>query len=79
MSKKADVKIFCNNIKYLRKKYNFSKTQMAKKLGVTIKTLTVIENGTIPTKMSCKVLENIHINFDIPPTGIFIPLENQEK
>ncbi|MBE6654855.1 MAG: helix-turn-helix transcriptional regulator [Ruminococcaceae bacterium] len=67
MNYKKETQFFCENIKYLRKKHSLSLTSMAKKMGVSKKTLESIEQGVIPERMTCRVLFNISKNFGIEP------------
>ncbi len=75
MNKEKNKQIFCENIKILREKNNFSQTQMAQKLGVSLKTLRFLENGTLPPRVSVKIIYNIHNNFGIEIQDIFSPLD----
>ena len=77
MSKDLDLSIFCENIVFLRKHNNYSKTKMAKLLGTSIKSLNSIENGKVPKKLGCRILDNIYINFGILPKEIFLPLSKK--
>jgi len=42
----------CRNISYLRKKHNLSKSKMAKILGISVKSLNLIESGVIPSRLN---------------------------
>ena len=75
MRKESWKQILCQNIGYLRKKNNLSRTQMAKIMGVTIKTLDSIERGVIPQRTNINLLYNLHRYFDIPMQDLLEPLE----
>ncbi len=66
--------IFCQNIKKLREREKLSKKEMAKRLEIGVKSLTMLENGTIPKRLSCKFIFRIEDEFNILPKNIFKPL-----
>lgn len=55
-----------HNVLYLRKTHNITKKEMAKILGVGIKTLSKIEQGLLPPRLSVEVLFRIRDYFGIP-------------
>lgn len=63
--------IFCENIKKLRKKESLSKKEMAKRLGIGTSSLTMLENGEIPKRLTCKIVYKIQEEFDILPQNMF--------
>ena len=71
MDNNKDLFIFCENIKKIRKKENLSKTEMSKLLGINTRTLSLIENGIIPPKLSSRIIFNIHHHFGILPQDMF--------
>ncbi len=71
---KEEISIFCKNIKNLREKEKLSKKDMAKLLGISVHSLTMIENGTIPKRLSCRILIKIYDEFGILSKDIFKPL-----
>lgn len=75
MNKDIEWHIFCQNIRQLRAHYGLSKTRMAGLLGVSIKTISSLEQGIVPPRMSSVVLYNIHVHFHILPHKMFTPLE----
>lgn len=74
MINETELLIFCKNIKWIRIENNFSKSEMAKRLGIGIRSLTLLESGIIPSKLSCAVLFQIQNNFGIAPKDLFRPL-----
>ena len=70
MGTENDIRIFCENIRNLRNEEKLSKTRMAKILGISIKTLTQIENGIVPNRVTCRLLFRIYDNFKILPSEI---------
>ena len=70
-----EIFIFCENIKRLRLGHKLSKKEMAKKLGIDIESLTMIENGILPQELDCEVLFQIHRNFGVLPKHLFLSME----
>lgn len=77
MNKKVYTEIFCKNVKYLREKNNLSGTKMSKKLGITIKSLDMIESGKLPPRLSVHILDLIEESFGIPNKDMFTLLEKK--
>ncbi len=73
MNNKKDLQIFCENIKTIREKTKLSQEEMAKKLGISRYSLSKIERGEIPPKLSCEILFTIHDEFGIAPSEMFCP------
>ena len=65
------ISAFCQNIKTLRKKCGYSKKDMAKKLGISVLSLSKIEGGSLPPRLDCMVLVSIYREFGITPKNIF--------
>ncbi len=63
---------FCRNIMNLRKIHGLSKAKMAVILGISCKTLEILESGTIPKRLSCEVIVNAANYFNISPHQLFI-------
>ena len=55
MKEKTEIEIqnLCSNIKNLRNKMNYSKKVMARKLKIGTRSLTILELGIIPKRLSC--------------------------
>ncbi len=68
---KKEKLIFCENVRYLVRKYNLSRTAI---MGVSMKTLKSIENDVIPRRMSCEVFVRIYVNFDIGSQYMLFPV-----
>ncbi|MBQ7010141.1 MAG: helix-turn-helix transcriptional regulator [Clostridia bacterium] len=69
-----EIKTFCNNVKKLREIHKISKQQMAKILGISVRTLTSIENGIIPPRASVDIIFNLCSYFPITPNELFAAL-----
>lgn len=50
------IKIFSQNVMYLRKSHNITKKEMAKILGIGINSLNKLEQGILPPRLSVKIL-----------------------
>ncbi|MBQ8403580.1 MAG: helix-turn-helix transcriptional regulator [Clostridia bacterium] len=71
MDTSMELDIFCKNIKTLRNIKKLSKRKMAKILGIGVKSLTSIENGVIPPRLSCEVAFEIKRHFGITLEDLF--------
>lgn len=72
--------ILCENIKYLRSITKLSKREMAEKLGIGIKTLSLIEEGIFPQHLRSQMLINIYNNFGILSQDmLFVSLKDKYK
>lgn len=67
----GELSIFCENIKTLRKREGLSKKEMAEKLGIGIKNLTLLERGVVSKRLGANILINIQRNFHISPNKMF--------
>ncbi len=63
--------IFCRNIKELRESHQLTKTEMARKLKISIPTLKKIESGELPKRLTVKVIYAIVDEFDISAGDLF--------
>lgn len=64
-------KTFCLNVKKLRTAYGLSKKEMAKILHIGIASLTKMEDGILPPRMSYEVVLYICKYFHVTPDQIF--------
>lgn len=65
-----ELALFCKNITYLRALYGYSKTEMARLLGISRYTLSKLEQGIIPKKLNIDIFYNIYDVFHILPDRI---------
>ena len=63
--------VFLRNIAYLRKKNGLSKKEMANLLGISVYSITKIENGIFPKNLKAEVIYNIYKKFKIKPSEQF--------
>ena len=69
--------IFLSNVKWLRKHHNLSKKQMSALLGISVYSLSKIENGILPPNVDVSIFFKIHRQFGIRPAEqLTILLEN---
>lgn len=68
-----EIEIFCKNIKCLRVGRRLSQKEMAKKLGIDVKRLSMIERGFIPQDLDVTILFQIHRIFGVLPSDMFLP------
>lgn len=61
----------CQNIRYLRKINGLSKTKMARILGISVRTLTKLEQGIFPPQLGCEVLWRTGSHFRVPLHKLF--------
>ncbi len=71
MTDSIDAIIFCKNIKRLREQHHLSKTAMANKLHIGIRTLNALESGVIPPRLEANIILYIHKDFGITPSRMF--------
>ncbi len=68
-----DIKIFCDNLKDLRIRESLSLAEMAKRLNISVKALTQMEDGTLPPHISMTILFTIENQFGIAPMDMLTP------
>ena len=62
---------FCNNVLWLRKHHGLSKKQMERLMGIGIGSLTKLERGIFPPRVSINVVILIYRHFCIRPSAQF--------
>ena len=66
-----EIQTMGKNIKKLRKTNKLSQVEMAKKLNIGVKSLSKIEKGILPPRLSTSVLIEIYFHFGIRPSDLF--------
>ena len=66
---------FCANIRFLRNNHELSKQNMARILGIGVKTLTAMEAGVVPRRLGSSVLIRAAEFFEMSTDALFLPLE----
>lgn len=68
----------CRNIRWLRKTHGLSKSRMAAIMGISVKSLSLLESGVIPKRVGCDALWNIRVYFHVSIKDLFYPLNEPE-
>lgn len=71
MSIETEIFIFCENVKRLRAKEGLSKREISEILGISIRSLTMLEKGILPKNLCCDVLLVICNYFQLEPKMFF--------
>lgn len=71
-----ELRRFMRNVAFLRMEHGLSKREMAKRLGVSVRTLNELEQGLVPARLSASVIYNIHRQFGIRPACQFADLSS---
>lgn len=74
MRTQDEYKIVCANIRYLRKQHGLSRTAMAQKLHITVKTLDFLESGIFPERINIGVFFYVQQAFGVPPQRLLTVL-----
>lgn len=72
IGKKSEARllIFCENVRLLRKREGLTQKEMAKRLKISVKSLSRIEKGTVPPRLSCEIVVNIYFEFGIDTSDV---------
>ena len=62
---------FCNNVKKLREINKLSKKEMAKRLHISVRSLSMLEQGIIPPRLSLQVAIEISRAFEMTLCDVF--------
>ena len=73
MDNELNLQVFCKNMYALRKKNNLTQQQMARILGISIKSLRSVEKGSVPPRMKISVVYRIYNTFHLLPSELFKP------
>lgn len=65
MGVSRESQFFCSNIRFLRKKYHLSKKSMAMLVGISLRSLGLIESGIMPDRVTADALIRLHRVFDL--------------
>ncbi|MBQ3508079.1 MAG: helix-turn-helix transcriptional regulator [Clostridia bacterium] len=65
------IRIFCENLRKLRKATGLSLADMAQRLQIGRSTLSSLERGILPPRLSCTILFRIQHEFHIEPKDMF--------
>lgn len=62
-----EYQIVCANIRYLRKQHSLSRTAMARKLHISVKTLDLLEGGIFPERINIGLFFYVQQVFGVSP------------
>lgn len=74
MNNSTEIKIFFSNLKWLREKHGLTQRQMAKRLNTSLYTISKLEKGELPPRLSVEFLMTIYDVFGVHPKRLFSPL-----
>ena len=75
MKNDREISVFCANVRRLRTENGLSKREMARKLGIGVKSLSYVEQGTLPPRLNCSVLLRIEHSFGVKAADMFREVE----
>lgn len=79
MTTKEQLKNVCCNVRFLRARHGLSRSAMAKRIRVSLKTLDSLESGVYPDRCGISLLFYIYQSFGISPKeNLTTRLEDQE-
>ncbi len=74
---RPELLFFCRNLKTLRQVCGYSKGKMARTCGIGRETLSRLERGDVPPRLSCAVLSRVYEHFGILPSQMLFPWEGE--
>lgn len=72
MNNTNDLQNFCKNVKLLRETHGLSQKEMAKICGIGVQSLSTLESGICPPRISCSILFRLSKHFHIPISTLFL-------
>lgn len=72
MIQKEEYKNVCDNIRYLRRTSGLSRSSMARKLHITVKTLDLLEAGTFPERINIRFFFQVSQTFGVSPRRLLM-------
>ena len=69
-----ELKVFCENVKILRKRYGLTQKEMAEICNVGVRSIAMLEKGILPTRLSTSILFRMRDYFKIDMKDLFIPI-----
>ena len=73
MTKSKNFLYFSYHIQRIRKEQKLTQREMAGRLGIGVRTLSMIERGILPPRLSCEIIFRIQDQFGIHPKDLFKP------
>lgn len=62
--------ILCDNVRILRRRAGLTQKEMAKRLGVGVGSISMLEKGVVPKRLSCEVLFRLALEFGASPNDL---------
>lgn len=76
MSYKYELRIFCENVRYLRRIHGLSLAEMSQMLEIDMAQMQSLEDGIVPKDMEITVLFSIEKAFQLPASCLLEPFFN---
>ena len=73
MTKSRDFLYFSQHVQRIRREQKLTQREMANRLGIGVRTLSMIERGILPPRLSCEIVFRIQDQFAIHPQDLFKP------
>lgn len=74
MNKESEIKVFTDNLRYLRKKHGFTQRQAAALLGVGVHSISLLEKGVLPPRLGVLFVEKAAKLYHVRISALFYPL-----
>jgi len=69
-----ELKVFCENVKILRKRYGLTQKEMAEICNVGVRSIAMLEKGILPERLSASILFRLSYYFKIAMKDLFKPI-----
>ena len=79
MKQDYKIEVFGDNLKRIRKSNGLSMNTMSKVLGIGVKSLSSLERGILPPRMSASILIKINNEFGFLPSEMFLKIDEKQK
>ena len=70
---------FCRNVQYLRKTHQYSQHKMAEIMGISVKSLRKVENGSIPRCITARTVYLLCWHFQISSDSVVFQILEKEN
>lgn len=70
MNTNQNITAFCNNVKRIRLELGLSKEEMAERLNISVRSLSIIESGSIPKRLSVQIIYTICDEFEVTTSEV---------
>lgn len=73
MKKTNEFLYFSQHVRRIRREQKITQKEKANRLGISVNTLSMIERGILPPRLSCEILFRMQDQFGIQPKDLFMP------